>query len=230
MRAAGISSLAFLAGLSVAVPARGDTVSAAPSASTDEPPAPPSTPTTSPPAHAAMRQAMAADGVAAALFAASLPVMMVEAFSCYMRCVGRPVWQMLPYSLSIDATAFGLYALGPPVVHLSHHHPLRALADLGIRLGAPLALGALGYVEGEAEAHCLTSQPYPCSGSDPPGPLYAVLGGLVGMAAAALVDYAVLFREELPQAASPAPTGFTWSPAVALGPDRAASAGVQGAF
>jgi hypothetical protein len=36
------------------------------------------------------------------------------------------------------------YVIGPPLVHGSHGHGRRALASLGLRVAAPLLLGALG--------------------------------------------------------------------------------------
>jgi hypothetical protein len=68
----------------------------------------------------------------------------------------------------------GIYALGPPVVHLAHGHPWKGLASLGLRVGAP----ALGYALGRA------------AGGDASGAAFA--GAFLGGMGATATDAAFL--------------------------------------
>jgi hypothetical protein len=111
----------------------------------------------------------------------------------------------------------GGYALGGPIVHLAHGRPLAALGSLALRLGAPTVGLFTGYsiakVSGRAE-------------DDDAGPAAAALVGVIlGYAAAISIDAAVLAHESEDAAddpdsgsrkkAAPPSAAFSWAPTVA---------------
>ncbi len=81
------------------------------------------------------------------------------------------------------------YALGGPLLHAAHDEWPRAGVSLGVRLGLPLATGALG------DAICLDDRGIRCLGS-------AAIGAALGMLAAQVIDPAVIVEGEA--AATPA--------------------------
>lgn len=82
------------------------------------------------------------------------------------------------------ALILGGYFLGPPIVHWAHGQVGRGFADLGIRFGAPLVLGILGY----AVLH-------KGNGDDVLGAVGAVVGVTLGIIAAIVIDASVLAYE-----------------------------------
>jgi hypothetical protein len=134
------------------------------------------------------------------------------------------------------------YAIGPPLVHLAHGRWAIGLADLGIRVSAPIVAGLIGsFID-------LASNPNECQdASGPCGPFVGFgVGALVGYASAVAFDAVFLSRElgptTLPPSAPPASTlppqdtfvrtparGFTLSPTLAAGP-HGLNLGVVGGF
>jgi hypothetical protein len=122
------------------------------------------------------------------------------------------------------------YALGGPAVHLGHDRVGVAFADLGIRLGLPLIMAAIG-----AGIDVATSQP--CGGADicVQGLGGALIGLWAGHATAVVLDAAVFSVAPVSSPspsqdearAAPAPLRFV--PSLAIGP-RGVSAGVGGSF
>lgn len=108
----------------------------------------------------------------------------------------------------------GGVALGGPIVHLAHGHPLRALADLGLRVSA-VTLG--GFVGGEIVAASTARSG--CQNNDVgclPQTLGGVaLGALVGTVAASAIDAAVLSYDE-PARPPASVSAFSWSPSVSM--------------
>lgn len=83
----------------------------------------------------------------------------------------------------------GTYALAPPVVHLAHGRVGIAFADLGLRVGVPVATTAIGYA-------------IACRGEQNLDHLEACatgfgLGLVIGYGAAVAIDAAVLAREDV---------------------------------
>lgn len=125
----------------------------------------------------------------------------------------------------------GGFALGGPIVHLTHGRPLAALGSLLLRVGAPTLGFFTGYsvakVGGRGE-------------DDDSGPAGAALvGAVLGYAAAVSIDAAVLAREDLPEnddpdfisrkRIAPASAAFSWAPTLAPVRDGAV-AGIGGRF
>jgi hypothetical protein len=50
-----------------------------------------------------------------------------------------------PRPLAFELTSIALYVVGPPVVHIAHHHVLQGLGSFGVRALVPLAGFAIGY-------------------------------------------------------------------------------------
>lgn len=82
---------------------------------------------------------------------------------------------------------FGLYVTGGPVVHLAHGEGVHAAGSLGLRLGAPVVLGAGGYALGAASSREGKEQ-------ESAG-LLALAGIVMGTVTAVIVDSAVLAYE-----------------------------------
>ena len=159
-------------------------------------------------------------------------------------------WQMLVG----DLAAFGCLAASEhpicliplpfsgPAVHLAHGRPGRAGASIGMRLGG----AALGFSVGRALANCKDSRSSSGAQSLGDGVTlytnwdgldnlcgldYAAVGGLIGLAAAAVIDAAVSFDSTAP---GTGPEGRarpvrTIEPALSIGQDRV-SLGLGGAF
>jgi hypothetical protein len=115
----------------------------------------------------------------------------------------------------IALAALGGYALGPPIVHAAHDRWGIAVADVLVRVGAPFLGGMIG-------AGTATHQ-----NDDDVGA--AVVGILIGYAAAVTLDAAVFARETVPVHETPEATGFSWSPSLGV-TTRGATAGVTGRF
>ncbi len=128
------------------------------------------------------------------------------------------------------ASASG-YALGAPFVHLLHGRPDVALADVALRVGAPIVLGVVGYGLGYAAGH---DDPgcggFLCETRTLDGVGGAILGAAGGFLAAAAVDAAVLGRERVAPAADPPDTAMRWTPRVGVSPRGGATVGVGGSF
>ncbi len=84
------------------------------------------------------------------------------------------------------------YALGGPILHAAHDEWPRAGVSLGVRVGLPLATGALG------DAICVDDTGIRCIGS-------AAIGAALGMLAAQIIDPAVIVED----AAAPTPAMLT---------------------
>lgn len=94
----------------------------------------------------------------------------------------------------------GLYVLGGPIVHWSHGNTGRGFASLSLRVGAPLALGALFVATCEPEEEA----DFGCMGS-------ALLGASLGIVAAIAIDASVVARDTVP---------IEQEPSLSLGPVR----------
>jgi hypothetical protein len=94
----------------------------------------------------------------------------------------------------VVVVGIGGYLLCAPIVHVAHGRGLIALADLGLRVGAPVAgafAGAgLGYLADDASGRNSTYGGAALVGG--------VLGFGVGLLGAVIVDAAVLAREDAP--------------------------------
>jgi hypothetical protein len=77
------------------------------------------------------------------------------------------------------------YVVAPPIVHFAHGEIGRGFADLGIRVGAPLVLGLVGFA-------ALSGQPSPGNDGIGPGAVGAILGSGLGMLVAVVLDASVL--------------------------------------
>ena len=136
--------------------------------------------------------------------------------------VDAAAWASL-YNESKSRTfiTLGTYALGPPIVHLLHGRPGVALADFGLRVGAPVVLGAIGMGFGAVEdARCHAQL------------CVSVVAGLfagifVGYVWAVLADAAALSNEQVP--VEPKATAIRWAPM--LGAQKSGGqVGVVGSF
>lgn len=90
----------------------------------------------------------------------------------------------------IEIVGVLVFPVAAPVIHLEHGHPYRALGSLVLRVGAPvggLFLGA--QVEGR---NCTRSDEGPC------GLAGAVLGSLIGLLTAVVIDDGLLSWDEKP--------------------------------
>jgi hypothetical protein len=117
------------------------------------------------------------------------------------------------------------YSLAPPLIHLLHHRPLMALADIGVR-GGLLALGVL--IGGALDACTPNTSP---AGDFTGCPVVGeFFGGLLGMLSGAVVDASALSWERVPTAsASNAGSGFTVAPTVVLSQGHS-GIGLSGTF
>lgn len=121
-------------------------------------------------------------------------------------------------SPELALAGLALYGFGTPFVHLAHGSPAKLGADLGIRVGAPLATGLLGAGLGAA--------------LDSGGSYYApVIGAMFGLGAggvaAMVIDYAVLSKEPVKEERWDGKVHA--APTVAASPSGA-SVGVGGSF
>jgi hypothetical protein len=81
------------------------------------------------------------------------------------------------------------YAFGPPIVHLAHDNPYRAAGSLGIRVGAPLVGGGLGFGTGLLLTDGSWDGLFVVAGT-------TILGIGAGYLAAVTIDAAALAHEE----------------------------------
>jgi hypothetical protein len=95
---------------------------------------------------------------------------------------------------ALGALSLGGYLLGGPVVHLVHDNPGRALGSFALRGGLPIVLGAVGVQLEDCE-----------DGEFFCGVGGAVIGGLLGIVGAIVIDASVLARDEVPVEASGLP-------------------------
>jgi hypothetical protein len=111
------------------------------------------------------------------------------------------------------------FSFGPPLVHLLHGHPKRALASLGIRtLAGGLAVGAIVWD--------LTANYCDPDGGHCDGPVLGLTVGAMAILAAMVVDDAVLARDTVPAQPS---VIHSLVPAVGIG-QRAALLSLGGRF
>ncbi len=96
-------------------------------------------------------------------------------------------------------SSLGLYAFGAPLVHVAYEKPVRALASLGMRLGFPVAGGALGLLLAAPSCNSSTDdEGWRCVGAVIGlGGLGVVAGGLTAI----IIDDAFLGKVELPPVA-----------------------------
>jgi hypothetical protein len=87
------------------------------------------------------------------------------------------------------------YPLGGPIVHWAHGRVETGFADLGIRLGAPIAgaLTGIGIYAATGPHHCGN-----CELADLEVLAAGMLGAFVGAVSAVVIDAAVLAREDVP--------------------------------
>jgi hypothetical protein len=102
--------------------------------------------------------------------------------------------------LVISSVGLAGWVLGGPIVHLAHERWGAAAGSFGLTLGLPLAGGLLGW-----ELTCGSSRCGPGLGEGV-GFVVALFGATVGASVAAVVDVAVLAREEVP-VSPPTPGG-----------------------
>ncbi len=142
------------------------------------------------------------------------------------------------------------YSLGAPIVHLTHGHVGKAVADLGIRAAMPFVVGLLGGLIGAAayqpSTSCATAGACAERGNWF-GPLMAfieggAIGGTVGIGGAVAIDAALLAYEPLGHHASDHPQPeppMQWSamriePTLGVVPERQGGAratfGMMGTF
>ena len=139
-------------------------------------------------------QNLAADGAALALVATAISLEQRQ---------GSP-------SSALAYGALGTYALGGPIIHLIHQNYGRSAASVGMRVGGPIVLGALGAAAEDCGNH----------GGEFCGLGGALLGASLGVVAAVAVDAAVLAYDDAPEAEAAAPTlriGFNRTGVVAFG-------------
>ncbi len=173
-------------------------------------------------------QTLAADGVALALF--------------------LPAVQPGGTQQGLSAMSLVTYSLGAPILHLVHGQADKAFGDVALRVVLPLVTGVLGGFAGAANA---AARPPTCSGASLGCAFDAIgaiddgvaVGGMLGMAGAAIIDASVLAREHVdhydvvagarPWSGSP-PSSAKIEPTFGVTPERQGGAratlGVVGAF
>jgi hypothetical protein len=92
-------------------------------------------------------------------------------------------------SAALGWGAFGTYALGAPIIHLTHSNPGRGFASLGMRVGGPIVLGVIGAL---AENCSNNSREFCGVGG-------ALLGASAGIIAAVAIDAAVFAYDDEPE-------------------------------
>ncbi|EYF03517.1 hypothetical protein [Chondromyces apiculatus] len=104
-------------------------------------------------------------------------------------------------------TAFGIYALTGPAVHLAHGRGDAAAGSIGLNVGAPLGAGLLA-----AGLYCAFDG---CSGTfEGLGAMVVgLVSGVAGMVAANVIDVAVLSFEEVKVSPGAAKSGLGAGPA-----------------
>lgn len=88
--------------------------------------------------------------------------------------------------------AFGVYALGGPLVHVMHGRAGIGAADLGVRVGGPFVLGLAGM-----GLELATTDPSSCSGFCFRGLAGFAIGAFIGYVSAIVIDAAVFAREQV---------------------------------
>jgi hypothetical protein len=122
---------------------------------------------------------------------------------------------------------YGLFVLGPPLVHVAHGHIGTGLADAGMRFLLPIAVGALGYAIDYSMSSC-NDQQWLCFR----GLGGAVIGAFIGYATAVTLDAAVLAREPVVRVPEKRVDSarVRWTPTLQLNQGGGASGGVAGMF
>jgi hypothetical protein len=109
------------------------------------------------------------------------------------------------------------YLVGGPSIHFAHHHVLRGIASVGLRIGAPFLGAAIGVALEDCANHhddaCLT--------------VGSLLGLSAGMLSAAVIDGALLAYDEPPS--QEATSSVRIVPAVIVDAKQAAL-GLSGTF
>jgi hypothetical protein len=130
-----------------------------------------------------------------------MPIMIIEQVLYCPRLFGTcpspaSAWQEIPIGLTMAMTGAALFGVVSPMVHGVHGDTNKWLIDMGLRVGAPLALGALAYVVGEAAAGgsvlqngCSAIPPGLCW--SPQGVMSGAAGVVAGMGIAAVVDHVI---------------------------------------
>ncbi len=119
-------------------------------------------------------------------------------------------------------TGAAVFTLGAPAIHLAKGHPVKAVADLGMRVLTPVLLAFIGYASASNDWDKIGG---------------TVVGFYSGCLAAAVIDATVLARDEAPARAqldsapgTPAEeTKPRWSPTVSVTP-RGGSVGFSATF
>lgn len=93
-----------------------------------------------------------------------------------------------------DAWGLALYTIGGMTLHTVHGHPVRAVASVGLRIGAPVAGALLAVAAAGPRRGNDLSPGYP-------GELFAVGAGVIG--AIVIDDFALSFDEDSEPAAKP---------------------------
>ena len=123
-------------------------------------------------------------------------------------------------STNLTAIGIGVYALGPPLVHMGQGRPAMAITDLGLRAIAPVVMGGTFLLLGGAsDSECRSGCYLAVIGLE--------VGVLLGGAAAIAIDASVIARERV--VTPPKTASVRWSPTLA--PQRGGGTlGAVGAF
>jgi len=121
---------------------------------------------------------------------------------------------------SVAFFGLGTYVFSAPIIHGAHDKGWQGVASLGLRVTLPL----VGGVAGGAAADCGAGGGMFCGLGE------TVIGGMVGMIGAAIIDSAALAYDRVPAAPAGDRAGKpTWTPTVAVDQKRI-GVGVQGTF
>jgi hypothetical protein len=132
------------------------------------------------------------------------PILLTDGIAYGSIALGLGVWETAPAALPIGVLT---YALGGPIVHLTHGNWGRSAISVGVRFALPIVGFAIG-----AHTH---ERDYDSSSGGRNDPAGALLGGVfAGMVTATLVDAALVAYEPVSESATVAPT-------VSLGKDHA---------
>ncbi|MBI5536709.1 MAG: hypothetical protein HY898_28575 [Deltaproteobacteria bacterium] len=102
------------------------------------------------------------------------------------------------------------YVFVPPTLHLAHNNYGRAGLSLLTRIGFPVVGALIGY----EDENCSSSSDRSC-GSDG-----AVIGGIVGLGTAMILDAALLARDYAPKDQAPSSASMRWTLAPSMGKSR----------
>jgi hypothetical protein len=123
-------------------------------------------------------------------------------------------------TIAIVTLGVATYAFGAPIVHALHRRPGIAVADFGLRVGAPVVAGLVGVAV--ANAGCPEPR-YPDEGTQFDCEMGgAALGVIVGVGSAIAIDSAVFARETKPAPRTQSARGFSLTPSLSLTPHRSA--------